>query len=683
MRWAVLLAPVAALLLYLPARHHGLVWDDELFLGPRAPQPLGEALRDALARSFELSANYYRPAAMLSFLLDRLLAGGSPFALHLHNLLLHAANALLVGLIALRIGRERPGPPWLPGLAGLVYALHPALVEVVAFASGRFDLLLTCFLLLALLADLSLRGRPVLRPALVGLAFLLAAGSKESAVAFVPALALLHVAASPGALRSPARVWRALREGGHLPVHGALLAALGIAVAARVLVLGQLFDASVGGLVPAGGPLSHLLLVGRSAGLYLLLAIWPFGTLAPVHHATLPVPPGDAVAWLGLAAGLVGTTAAAVFALRGGRAAALALASLICLLPALNIVPLQLAGGSYAAERYLGFPLALAVLAGAAASARLGSRLRVAAGVLAAVFAVAGATAVHCTLPRWADGEALWTWATAAAPGSALPWSNLAATRFEAGRYEGGLAAARRAVELDPGYADAWNNLASNLYSLGRPREAADAFRRATALEPRAAMLRANLGMALLAAGDGEGALRVLRDEALPLDPGDPITNLNLARAYLDAVRPDLALPHLDAAAARLPPDMAGTLRALGEQARDPVRWLVLGDRRLRSRDPAGALQAYRRGRELGGPPDLAAIGLSSALLDLGRLDEAGRVLGEALAAFPESAVLHYNAGRLGKQRGDREAAAAGFSRCLELDPGFQPARNELAALGR
>jgi tetratricopeptide (TPR) repeat protein len=196
-------------------------------------------------------------------------------------------------------------------------------------------------------------------------------------------------------------------------------------------------------------------------------------------------------------------------------------------------------------------------------------------------------------------------------------------------------------------------------------------------------MLRANLGMALLAAGDGEGALRVLRDEALPLDPGDPITNLNLARAYLDAVRPDLALPHLDAAAARLPPDMAGTLRALGEQARDPVRWLVLGDRRLRSRDPAGALQAYRRGRELGGPPDLAAIGLSSALLDLGRLDEAGRVLGEALAAFPESAVLHYNAGRLGKQRGDREAAAAGFSRCLELDPGFQPARNELAALGR
>ncbi|MBN2449006.1 MAG: hypothetical protein JXR77_01375, partial [Lentisphaeria bacterium] len=152
-RWAALLPPLAVVLLYLPARHHGLVWDDELFLGPRAPEPLAQALWDALAQPFELSANFYRPAAMLSFLLDRGLADGAPWALHLHNALLHAASALLVTVVSRRLLPDGAGTagtgrlaPWLPALAGLAYAAHPALVEAVAFVSGRFDLLLAFFL---------------------------------------------------------------------------------------------------------------------------------------------------------------------------------------------------------------------------------------------------------------------------------------------------------------------------------------------------------------------------------------------------------------------------------------------------------------------------------------------------------------------------------------------------------
>jgi tetratricopeptide (TPR) repeat protein len=687
-RWSVLLPPLAVLLLYLPARGYDLVWDDVLFLSGKIQEPLLEAVGNSLTRPFELSANYYRPAAMLSFLVDRVLADGGPAAMHLHNILLHAVNALLVALIALGLrsggfGEAKPGAAWLPALAGLLWALHPALVEAVAFVSGRFDLLLTCFLLLGLLADLSLRGRPGLRPALVGLAFLLAVASKESAVAFVPALALVHAASVPGGLGSPAKAWRALRAGGHLPVHGAMLLAALLCLAARVAVLGHVFNASIGGLVPAGGPLSHLLLVGRSAGTYLLLAVFPFGTLAPIHHATLPVPAGELPAWLGLLAAVVATGAAAALAIRGSRPAALALAALTGLLPAVNIVPLQLAGGSYAAERYLTFPLALGVLAGVVAAGRLGPLPRLVASALAAAFLAAGAVAVHLTLPRWADSGSLWSWGAERAPGSALPLSNLAARHFETGSFEEGRATAERAIALDPRNTDAWNNLATNLYGLGRPREAAEAFRRAGATEPGSAMLRANLGLAILAAGDVDGAVRILRDEALPLDPLDPITNLNLARAYLVAVRPDLAVAHLDAAASRLPPGREAALREMRKESRDPIRWLVLGDRRLEARDPAGALAAYRRGQALGAPPEPAAIGLSSALLDLGRLDEAAAILDEALPRFPGNASLHYNAGRLGKQRGDRDAAAAGFSRCLELDPGFAPARHELLALGR
>ncbi len=687
-RWSVLLPPLAVVLLYLPARHHGLVWDDVLFLGPRAPEPISEALWSALARPFELSANYYRPAAMLSFLFDRQLADGTPYALHLHNILLHALNTLLVAFAARRVLADGPVEsrtsiaPWLPALAGLLWGLHPALVEAVAFVSGRFDLLMTFFLLLGLGADLSLRGRPVLRPALVGLSFLLAAASKESAVAFVPALALIQAASVPGGLGSPAKAWSALRRGGHLPVHGAMVVTGGLCAAARYAALDHFFDGSIGGMIPAGDALSHLLLVGRSIGMYLLLALWPFGTLAPIHHAVLPIATADIPAWIGILSTLVVAMVSGVLAVRGSRSAALALAALVCLLPAVNVVPLQLAGGAFAAERYLAFPLTLLVLAVVVAALRMRpAGLRIAGG-LAAVWVVAGAVTVHLALPRWADGEALWTWAADRAPASALPQANLAAERFEAGRFEEGRAAARRAVQQDGGSADAWNNLASNLYGLGRHREAAEAFRRAARLDPGAQDVLANLGAAALAAGDAEDAEKILRDEALPLDPMDPLTNLNLARVYLEAGRPDLAGPHVEVAAARPPPGREATLREVETELGNPVRWLVLGDRRLEARDPAGALAAYRHGRKLGGPADLSAIGLSSALLDLGRLEEAGRVLGEALAAFPRNAVLHYNAGRLGKQRGDHAAALAGFRRCLELDPGFRPAQKELSALG-
>ncbi|HUU21082.1 MAG TPA: tetratricopeptide repeat protein, partial [Phycisphaerae bacterium] len=492
----------------------------------------------------------------------------------------------------------------------------------------------------------------------------------------------LHAASSPGGLGSPARAWRALRGGGHLPVLGAVLLAGMLHLGARYAVLGHLFDGSIGGAVPAGGPLSHLLLVGRSAGTYLLLSVWPFTTLAPIHYSVLPVSPNDLPAWLGLLAAIGVTAVLSALAIRRNRPAVLALAGLTCLLPALNIMPLQLAGGAYVAERYLALPLAFAALAGAVALGRMGQAWRRVAVVLAAAWIVAGAITVHHTLPRWADSETLWNWGARRAPGSPLPLANLAASHFEAGRFDEGREAAERAIALDPDNVDAWNNLATNLFGLERPREAAEAFRRTAVLDPGAAMIRANLGMALLVAGNVDEAVRILRDEALPLDPLDPITNLNLARAYLEQGRPDLAVTHLDVAAASLPPAKGQLLREMRAKAEDPIRWLVLGDRRLQSRDPAGALVAYRRGPELGAPPEPAAIGLSSALLDIGRLDEAEDVLREALAAFPDSPVLHYNAGRLGKQRGDREAAAAGFLRCLELNPGFQPARNELSALG-
>src|SRR5690606_20080754 len=82
------------------------------------------------------------PLALWKLLLS---VGGSWFALHAVNTLLHALNAVAVGLLA----RRRLGV--LSGVvAGAVFALFPAATEAVAWNAGVFDLMATSFVLLAL-----------------------------------------------------------------------------------------------------------------------------------------------------------------------------------------------------------------------------------------------------------------------------------------------------------------------------------------------------------------------------------------------------------------------------------------------------------------------------------------------------------------------------------------------------
>ena len=187
-------------LVFLPVLGSRFVWDDDIFLSDllvyRAPTP---ALV-GLLRPFVLSPNYFRPLVVLTFLVELRLWPESPGMFHLSNLLLHACNTLLVTLLARwlwPIDGANALPPygrWLPLIAGLLYGLHPALIESVAFVSSRFDLLMTTCLLLALLFDLRLRGRLVTRALLVGLLLLLALLAKEMAAAFVLVLPVWHQA---------------------------------------------------------------------------------------------------------------------------------------------------------------------------------------------------------------------------------------------------------------------------------------------------------------------------------------------------------------------------------------------------------------------------------------------------------------------------------------------------------
>ena len=207
-RWFPTLAAAAAVLValaYLPVLNADYVWDDwQLFISNPALR-LPELLWSALWEPILPGTSYLRPVALASFAAQFMTVGSDPGIAHGVNLFLHAANTLLVGLIAIRLtaaaGLAARAARIL--LAGLLYGLHPALIEMVAWVSGRFDLLVTFFALLALWGYLAWAGWR--RDLWVTACFLLAAFSKEMAATLPLLLFLLYLGR-----QGPRMPWRPL-----------------------------------------------------------------------------------------------------------------------------------------------------------------------------------------------------------------------------------------------------------------------------------------------------------------------------------------------------------------------------------------------------------------------------------------------------------------------------------------
>jgi tetratricopeptide (TPR) repeat protein len=133
----------------------------------------------------------YRPVSLLSYRAVYTLAGGSAFAQHFVNILLHA----LISLLVLEFARKLGGGALAAGIAGLVFAALPIHTEVVADVVGRAELLATLGVLAALLAHRRLLLAQSARQAfawgaLAALAVFCALGSKESGIGIVILLPL-------------------------------------------------------------------------------------------------------------------------------------------------------------------------------------------------------------------------------------------------------------------------------------------------------------------------------------------------------------------------------------------------------------------------------------------------------------------------------------------------------------
>ena len=532
-RWAPGLVLVAATLLaYQPAWNGGFLWDDDAYV---TDNPLLKA-PDGLWRIwFSLdSPSQYFPLTYSAFRFEWSLWGANSTGYHWVNLLLHAANALLVWRVLMRLAV--PGA-W---LAAALFALHPVQVESVAWITERKNVLSLFFCLWSIRAWIEFvqeRSRPPWRFYVLALVcYQLALCSKTTACTLPAALVLvLWLKRQPLSASRWAQIlpfvllglamglvtvwWEHVRQG--------LGEGLHLSVAARIL------------------------LAAHAIWFYLGKLTWPANLLFSYPRWDIQSAAPGAYGWLAALGGL----AAVIWGCRRflGRAPETALLFYVATLgPLLGFIMLYTFHYSFVADHYqyvacLG-PLALAAAGISRFLSAHTSSLRVMG------WGMCGALLASLWLLTWQqshlyrDAETLWRATLKGNPTSGLAHFHLGKLSAQKGNKSEALDHFQAAMRgWDPALAsDLTYDVGDVLLRSGWAREAADWYQTTLRQQPRDPQVRfqahIQLGKALLQVRELEPAITQFR-QGLALRPYSRHALSNLAFVtWTLATSPDPAL---------------------------------------------------------------------------------------------------------------------------------------------
>lgn len=432
-----------AALPYVRTLGYEYVWDDLQYLVEPHPYRGRAGVVRALCEPFFLIPAYYRPLAALSFTL-------SPSAVVQHgiNVLLHALNTVLVFLCARalmpREAAESRWVLWAPAFGALVFAVHPAAVEPVAWVSGRFDTLMCCFVLACSLAALTGEAT-ARRQLLVFVLFFAALCSKESAMGLPVALPFMLLLKSRLAGEGiPAK--RQCMQMTRLWVAMGLAVALYAAV--RLMVMPVLLPASNSAEEAVFGAANlsdkfNVMALAVTEFAKLLLNPWSHSApLHPLHYEKGGALLGQTV--VVMVAILLLLVLAAMKKPKVNFPLAL-LAALAMSWPALHVMDMY-NRDNIISDRYALAPLAL-LLSGLFATvgvwltrrkpaANAGEkRVLVYAGVFGLLCVAALAAHTHATIPLWRNEGVLWAFVHRQVPQSGLAYANYIGALMKKGRW--------------------------------------------------------------------------------------------------------------------------------------------------------------------------------------------------------------------------------------------------------
>ncbi len=496
-----------------------------------------------LTWDYFINGYFSRGLLFMSFALNKLLGGDSPFGYHLFNLLFHTLNAILVLNICQKGYQQLffQGDPkglensWrLPCFTALVFLVHPIQTESVAYIISRSEVLAGSFYLAAFWVfqnwmgwskkwDLKGLGACVA----VCLIWVLGFSIKKTLITF-PAIALVYGLLVAGPQSS---LWTLIKR-----YKWILLVAL---LAVMIPFFRKLFSDESFLL----GPASPESMVGRKPYMmtqpwvicfyYIRLLLFPFNLnvdpdISPIMH------PAQFELWASLAC--VAVLASALYFSRYRVICLFGLFWFIAVLsPSSSIITLQdLAAEHRVYLASIGFFLAVVPLAGLASkggrkkgsgiSTLLGPTLFV--GILIFFF-----VATLLRLEVWKSEEMLWQDAAKKSPNKVRPLINLARGYTMSGDALSAIQLYEKALSVKSNLFQPHYNLADLYMELGRIQDALQHLKYAAVLKPEVPEIQGRLGEIYM--GEKEFALaeRHLK-RAVELDPNYDIAFLNLGVLY-------------------------------------------------------------------------------------------------------------------------------------------------------
>jgi tetratricopeptide (TPR) repeat protein len=605
----------ATIIAYHPAWHAGFIWDDDDYV---TENPLLTA-PDGLRRIWfsHDSPSQYFPLTYTAFYVERALWGLNPAGYHWVNLLLHAANALLVWRVLARL--RVPGA-W---LAAAVFALHPVQVESVAWITERKNVLMGFFFLLTLWAWIRFiddRSKRPWRFYVLALVFYALALFAKTTACTLPAALLLILW-----LKKTPINWRRLAQ-------VAPFVAMGIGMG-LVTVWWEHYHIGTQGKLFEIGPVERVLIASRAVWFYAGKLLWPANLTFSYPRWTISSSDPRAYGWV------LATAALGVVIWRArrwtGRSVEVAAAFFaVTLSPVLGFIMLYTFLYSFVADHYQ-YLACIGPIALAAAGMKIGLG-RVAAGktflqpvLSAALLMTLGAlTWKQCGI--YADAETLWQATLRLNPASWMAQCNLGSAFLDKGQVDVAIGHFQKALDIKPDYAEAFYNLGLSFRKQGRLDEAIAHYQKALAIRPGYAEAHYNLGNVFAQQARLDEAIAHYQ-LALQFKPGYAEAHYNLGTAFFQQGKMDEAIAQYQKAL-EIKPDNAEAHYTLGT---------IFGQQ--------------------------------------GRMDEAIRHFQKALEIKPAYADAQNGLGNGFSQMGRMDEAIAHYQKAVEISPDYAEARKNLA----
>jgi len=641
---------------YWPALHGAFVWDDDAWT-TKVLHLLHNAQGLYLIWFDPTALQQYYPISGTTFWLDYHFWKLWTFPYHIENVALHLAAVLLFWRLLQKL--EIPGA-W---LAAGIFALHPVMVESVAWITERKNVLSLFFFLSALLAYGRFNsfwktdsGSPRRWAAYVlALFFLLAALLAKTTTFSFPAVILLICWWKHGRIS-----WRV----DVLPTLPFFALASGMSLATAWLEKNHV--GATGWEWNISLP-ERCLIAGRAFWFYLSKLFWP-ENLCFIYPRWQP-DAGSFWQWLCPAVAV-----AILFLLwfarnKIGRGPATAAFFFVgTLFPVLGFMNAYGMRYSFVWDHWVYLSSLSIIALGAALAACLTRHLNKP-GALVGLGAVLLPVLALLTWKQsvmYQDLETLWRTTIARNPTAFLAYNNLGYILLEKKQVNDAILNFNKSLEINPRFSEPYNNLGDAWLRIGQTNTAAINFEKAVELDPTSVVSCYNLGNAWLEMGRTDEAITQFQ-KALEIDPGFARAYNNLGIALMRLGRTNDATANFQKAIeVESDPDFPDAYNNLANLLATQNR-------------PAEAIEHYQKAVQIN--PDFAEArcGMADLLAAQGRLAEAVGQYQKAVQIKPDYVAAHYNLGVVLARQGRLDEAAAHFRKVIQIVPDSANAHGNLA----